>query len=224
VCSQKIRTQQAEPVKKTLVLAILGVTAVRTASYGQGLVYFSNYFTDNSPTINYAASVTPSSKDNLALGGSFYAELFYYNGVTSNANLVTNPVVSSITYFSLAGPGENSTPDGDSDPYTGEGAGWFFGGIVTLPFAGGTEATFLVYVQNDADTFAGTSALFNMTSGEITPPYAPPANLNQASGNNYQYEGAVSYSNFTVTNVPEPATMSLVCLGTAGLLALRRRK
>jgi hypothetical protein len=207
-------------MKKTLVLTILGVAAGTMASYAQE-IYFSNYFSSSSPTIKFAASVIPGTKDNLAVGGSLYAELFYDNAVTANANAVTNPLASSITYFSNGGPAQNATADGD----LADGAGFFYGSGQIVTGNTESEATFRVEVfgTEGGNSYFGESALFNMTPATGS---TPVPGLNQGSGSVYQANnpGAVGFANFTVTNVPEPTTMALVGLGTLGMLALRRRK
>src|SRR5436190_18162727 len=111
-------------MKKSLVLAILGVAAASVTSFGQGTVTFQNYFSSTSPTVKYAATGVPAGKANLELGGSFAAELGWFNGTTADDTQITL-LPGSITGFGVVlGPGfPNATADGD----TGNGAGWFLG-------------------------------------------------------------------------------------------------
>jgi len=56
-------------MKKSIVWAILGIAAASaTTAYGQGQVFFMNYFSSTSPTINFSPYgwVFPASKRGLA--------------------------------------------------------------------------------------------------------------------------------------------------------------
>jgi hypothetical protein len=204
-------------MKKTLALTILGLAAGVTASYGQGYVYFSNYFSSTSPTINFAASVTPGAKDNLALGANFYAELSWYNGVTANA-LSLQALPSTIVAFGFS----PTTADGETgsiDP--NGGAGWFLGTPATLTgyTAGLVTLEVTVFGTEGGNSYAGQSALFTMTPATGTEPI-PGFNQLQVVANSIQYNPG-SYS---VVNVPEPTTMALGALGGLGLLLFRRKQ
>jgi len=212
-------------MKKSIVLAILGIAAGVTASQGQGTVNFSNYFSSTAPTVNYAATGVPAGKANLQLGGSFAAELAWFDGTTASSAALSL-VPGSITYFSFNGPLQNSTADGDyynSGRTYGNGAGWFTGpGTLQLgnslngtgPAAApaGTVVTLQVFAFNNgslaASTINGHSGLFNVTLGGGI---IAPGTLAGAGG-------------FTVASVPEPTTMALGGLGLAALLVARRKK
>jgi len=203
-------------MKKSIVLAILGVAGA-TASYGQGFVNFSNYFASTSPTINFALTgVTPAGKEGLALGGSFAAELSWYNGLTANATLLT-PIASTITYFSGSGPALNGIADGD----TADGAGWFLGPVATLTAYTSGLATFEVTVfgTEGANSYSGQSALFTMTPATGESP-VPGFNQVQVAVGSIQYNPG----SYVVENVPEPTTMALGALGGLGLLLFRRKQ
>jgi len=207
-------------MKKTLALAILGAVAGVATSYGQGTVGFFNYFASTSPTINYSANaaLVPAGKAGLALGGSFAAELGWFNGVTADPNQITL-VASSLTYFSFNGPTANGTADGDvfnaAHPL-GSGAGWYLGPNVSLTGTGvGSVVTLDVFVFNGgsiaAASVGGNSGLFQVTLGGGG---VPPASLATAP-------------NISVVNtgpVPEPSIFALAGLGAAGLMTLRRNK
>jgi hypothetical protein len=194
-------------MKKSIVLAILGIAGA-TASYGQGYVNFLNYFGSTSPTIGYNTNpaAAPFGKAGLALGGSFAAELFWYNGVTDNPTLLS-AIPSTITYFSFNGPSANSTPDGD----TADGAGWFIGPTATLTGYTSGQVTLEVWVFNSS--FSGVSPFFLMTPATgITPVPSFPTS------------GPDSYQNFAITLIPEPGMLVFGALGGLGLLLFRRKQ
>jgi len=189
-------------MKKSIVLAMLGVAAGVTASYGQGTVGFFNYFSPSSPVVSYAASNVPIGKAGLAVGSGFTAELAWFNGVTANSAALTL-VPSSETAFGLAAP--SPTADGQLS----YGAGWFLGPNVSLGAAAGSTVTLEVIAFNAGSTVTGQSGLFQVTLGGGG---LPPASI--AAG-----------GSFTVANaVPEPTTMALGGLGLAAMLVARRKK
>jgi len=205
-------------MKKLLVASILGLSAVASTSYGQGLIHFANYFSSSSPLITYASANVPAGKANLAVGSSFQAQLGYFIGSTADPLQLTwltfvNGGNSSPVVFGLG----NTVNDGDA----GLGAGWFDGGSVSIPGINAGNAgniTFAVRVFNGGSWAAGTvegqSSLF--TGGAQATSSSPVPDLPQGG-----------WQNFTVTNVaavPEPSMFALAGLGSAALLIFRRRK
>jgi len=185
-----------------------------TASYGQGTVNFSNYFSTSSPTVKYSSnpSLVPAGKAGETLGSEFSAELAWASGVVGSTSSLAF-LGSSITPFGLGGP---STPAADNQASVG--AGWYNAGTQVLAASGlpaGTVVTLDVFAFNNgslaASTINGSSGLFQVTVGGGT---TPPASLS----------GTVA-GNFTVASaVPEPTTMALGGLGVAALMLLRRKQ
>jgi hypothetical protein len=196
-------------MKKSLALAILGLAAGAVTSKAQGTVLFQNYFSSTSPKIAWTSNpaFAPAGKAGLALGGSWAAELGWFNGVTSDPNQISL-VPASVTYFSINGPGVNSTPDGDD----ANAAGYFFGNVVSLSGApAGSTVTLQIFAFNGASLgsaiVSGNSALFQRTLGGGALPSA----------------SMVGFPNFVIS-IPEPSVFALTGLGSVALLAFRRKK
>jgi len=190
-------------MKKSIVLAIIGMAAGLTASYGQGTVGFFNYFSTSSPTVNYSASNVPIGKAGLAVGTGFSAELGWFNGVTANTADITL-VPSSITPFGID-PIGNPAADGQ----VSFGAGWFLGPNIDLGVASGTTVTLEVFAFNAGSTVTGHSGLFQVSLGGGA---LPPASI--AAGGSFLVANAI----------PEPTTMALGGLGLAALMLYRRKQ
>ena len=145
----------------------------------------------------------------MPVGGTFAAELGWFNGVTADPLQITL-LPASITGFGFFGPSfPNATTDGDA----GNGAGWFIGPTFAIPGApSGTVVTFEVFAFNGTSyansTFNGHSPLFQATLGGGA---LPPASL-------------ITSQNFTVDPVPEPSAFALAGLGAAALIASRHKQ
>ena len=201
-------------MKKSIVLAILGIAAAAVPSYGQGYVQFKNYFASTSPTINFSPfGVLPASKDGLALGSAFSAELLWFNGLTANPAALTL-VAGSLTPFATP-PG--SVADGD----VAHGAGIFIGPTLALPGYVSGLATFQVDVFGTEGGFSYlyNSALFTMTPATGAEP-VPGFNQLQIAVGSIQYNPGP----YSVSDVPEPTTVALGALGGLSLLLFRRKQ
>jgi hypothetical protein len=200
-------------MKKSIVLAILGIAAGVIGAQAQGTVNFSNYYSNTAPTVNFGTTFVPLALQGLAVGSEFQAELCYVVGTgASEATVFANPIAASLTHFGTTYP-NSPAADGDSV----NGAGWWIGGgnevLNTPATAAGTVITAEVLAFNGTtygnSTYVGKSGLFTLTLGGGI---AFAASLN---GN---------MPNFTVNGVPEPTTMALGGLGLAALLVARRKK
>jgi len=187
-------------MKKTIVLAILGIAAGVVSSQGQATVNFSNYYSGTAPTINYQGSGIP-------VGSEFQAELYFVVGAgASDATVMANPFPASLVHFGNSYP---AYPAADGD--TVNGAGWFLGSGLDL---GGTAQETIsaeVVAFNGTDyassAIKGKSGVFTLVTGGGL---VLPASL----------QGAMP--NFTV--IPEPTTMALGGLGLAALMLYRRKQ
>ena len=197
-------------MKKSIVLAILGMAAGVTSSHAQGVVNFSNYYSGSAPTVNYAAVNVPAGKAGLQVGTEFNAELYYFLG-TATSTTQLSADAASITPFGVA-PISYPAVDGQ----TSYGAGhWFGNSNLPVPGSSASEVVTLdVYAFNAATlgaaTVAGSSGMFTIALG---------GGLIQAPS----LKG--NMPNFTVQNaVPEPTTLALGGLGLAALMLFRRKQ
>jgi len=193
-------------MKRSIFIAVLGMGSL-VASYGQGLVNFSNYYSSTSTTgITYGNGPAAGQ----GVGPEISVELLYGASTDTLISQLT-PLASSIT---AAGLGVASGPGA-----FGTGAGWFTGGSVTVPTVGGTAipgGTYAFAIEAtgtfNSQTYTGFSPILDGTTSATSSSPVPnlPVGLLQGS--------------FTVTSVPEPTTLALGALGLASLAMLRRKK
>lgn len=179
---------------KAWSLAVLGA-AWSVAALGQGMVNFCNV---NSGTGLDAPIFRGDGVTKLS-GPEFTAELL------AGTSAVSLSVVAQTRFL------------------TGDGAGYFQGGVVSLPMVAPGESAFLqvrvfstsygsfpaaqTVLLNDV---WGMSSIFKIATGGAGIPPSPPAALTGLNG-------------FSLAIIPEPSALSLAGAGTALLLALRRR-
>jgi PEP-CTERM motif len=190
-------------MKRNIFIAVLGMGSMAVA-YGQGQVDFSNYTSSSAPKVTFGG---------VTIGDTFNAELLYYVGTsasdkpTSAAQMTT--LASSVVPFGLAG--------GDANGSTY--AGWFEGGLVTIP---GVSAANNLFVSFEILAFQGASYANATVLGNSSIFQSP------VTGTSLDSPGGFtpgSWQNFTVQAVPEPTTLALAGLGgLASLVALRRKQ
>jgi len=199
-------------MKKSILLGIVGLGLGMATSYGQGTVNFANYASSSSPAVYLTAGSVP-------VGGTYAAELGWYNGVATSTSEITM-IASSLTYFGFDGPGANTDANGD----TANGAGWYLGPLVDLSNYGwsstqsGQTVTLDVFAFNNgsigAATVLGSSGLFQVTETTGAGLFLPPAMAGTAGA---------SFALSPVSS-PEPSSLALAGLGGFGMLMAFRRK
>jgi hypothetical protein len=196
-------------MKKTIVMAALGLAASAASSFGQGSVLFSSYVSNNSAgTYTYLFNTTTQ------IPAGFHADLYDAAGNVSdpvnNANQQSvTAAPAGLTDLGIVGVNYALTASGgiffdDPSPVTTASAA---AGITfeVVAFNGSTYAN---------STIRGRSGSFFMTGLN-----ASPAPLN-ALGDN-----GTGFPAFYVAPVPEPTTLALAGLGgLASLVALRRKQ
>jgi hypothetical protein len=193
-------------MKKSVILAVLGLAVGAVSSFGQGQITFDSYFANpssGSVKITFAQGGAP-------VGAGYSFDVFYslspLTQAAGSADLLPGWTASSVSpsSTSLAGPME-----------TGTHAGYFQAAqnFTLNPYTAGSTVYFDIAVYQTGQTYGtsavrGTSGSFSATlaTGLNTPPYA-------------------QFGSFTVAAVPEPATLALAGLGgLASLVALRRKQ
>jgi hypothetical protein len=198
-------------MKKTIVMAVLGVAASVATSYGQGYIQFSSY-------AQTAASSPVSVKGGSLIAAPYTAALYYAFGTVSdpvdqNSN---NSITAAPVGFTLY-TGANATAGFATSGVAT--AGFFDGGQAVIPgYTSATGAiTFEVVAYNGADYASsgvrGRSGSFTMTS------------IRTDGVSSYFGDNGTPMPAFVVTAVPEPTTLALAGLGgLASLVALRRKQ
>jgi len=195
-------------MKKSVILAVLGLAAGAATSFGQGFLQFNSYNASS-----YGGTVVTFLNGGAKVSTGFTADVLYsLTPITEGAgNGALNP---SWTFSGAGAPSVNAMNTAFG---TGGNAGYF---IPTVPFSlnpytAGTTVYFeVIGYQTSAGSYAnsladrGHSASFStvLTTGLGLVPYA-------------------AYSSWTVAPVPEPTTLALAGLGgLASLIALRRKQ
>jgi len=195
-------------MKKSVILAVIGLSAAAVSSFGQGSISFNSYNAGSSGStkIKFLASglAVPTS-------AGLVADILYsLTPITEGAgNGALNPGWST----SETAPSINSmiTPIGNG------GAGYFtpVPNFTLNPYTAGSTVYFEVigylasagsYANSLADRGHSASFSFTLATGQNLPVDA-------------------TYGSWTIAPVPEPTTLALAGLGgLASLIALRRKQ
>jgi len=204
-------------MKKTLALAILGLTACAT-TYGQGVVQFNNYQSTTYQQVKYENNAALGAQSGQAVvSPTVELQLLWALGTFADTTSFNAAANSGVTTF--INPGFNFNGGG----YYGGGnqtlTGWTAGQTVTFEVLGWETSG-----ANGGATFAasklkGTSALWQEVG-------AASANANgiQPSSNPAKFFNVGPPAMSLVLTVPEPTVFALAGLGAAALMIVRRKK
>src|SRR5208283_1029523 len=161
-------------MKKSLVLAILGVTASVTASYGQaGNILFDNYYLEYQTT-----GITYASGPAAGLGAGPEITAYLYYGAS------TDTLISQLTL--VAG---SATPFGfgvvSGPAPIGTGAGWFDSGVIQVNGGVPGVFAFAIYATGtyEGQTYTGWSGIYDgpTQASFLAPPPSLPTGLERDS-------------------------------------------
>jgi len=197
-------------MKKSVVIAALGLAAGAMTSFGQGSMTFNSYLANSSAGVPVYLNTVGGS----LLGAGYTADLAYsttaFTDTAGNGNLNGSLSLSASSLFNVA------TPFGTS----GATLGYFQSphNFSLSPYTAGTTVYFEVIAYNGSSyanaTIRGHSASFSTT---LATGSALPVDIGAA--------GFTSFAVSAVTAVPEPTTLALAGLGgLASLVALRRKQ
>jgi hypothetical protein len=210
-------------MKKSILLATLGLTTSVVSSYGTGYVYFSSYnanlnnpsFSADSPTAIttlYASLYYNGSP----IGKPFQADLYYSLGAVADpVNLSSvSSIISIPTGLTDLGVFSAYANSGITAPNSVRG---YFDDLtpVTIPGYTGGQITFEVVAFNGStyadSTIRGRSGSFTMDGIATGPENVP--NL----GDNGSF-----MTDFIVQSVPEPTALALAALSSLAALTILR--
>jgi len=196
-------------MKKSVILAILGLSVAAVSSYGQGTIAFNTYVTHSgSGTITtYGNGPSVGSPINNAFTGELLWSLTNPGDAATTALTAGNPLSG---VWSVASTATFNTPAGTISP------GFVVGPNFTYSGVGGQSLFFEIVAfngtgWNNGSTYQGHSAAFAATL--VTGTTLPSAD---------QLDNMAPFQVFQT--VPEPTTMALGGLGLAALLVARRKK
>jgi hypothetical protein len=204
-------------MKKTLILAALGLAVGSAVSNGQGYINFSSYLANGA----VGATASYFSGGTGLIGAPFTAELYYSFGTVSDtvANNSAASITSAVTGLTLLS-GLSATYDNSGAATGAAGLGYFDSGVnAVIPGYTSGPITFEVVAFNGADYASST---IRGRSGSWTESSIVNSSLVTAG---YFGDNGTMPNMFVAVPVPEPGTLALAGIGGIGMLmALRRKK
>ena len=189
---------------KKIAAAFLAVLTT-TALHGQGTFAFNNF-------LNAPAPAAVTNELGQYIGADFTVSLYWATGNATDPNALLLFSSANTPFFGVTG----GTPSTD-------GAGYFDGGVVSLPAVGTNLVTLQIRAWRSSGAGAGTSWESSQERSPLTGTGAP--NLIQlmlaSAGNPPQMDGLLSSG---VINIPEPSTLALAGLAAGAVLWFRRRR
>jgi hypothetical protein len=204
-------------MKKTLALAILGLTACAT-TYGQGVVAFNNYVSTTYQPVKYANQAGLGAQSGQPVtSATVELQLFWALGTFADQTSFDAAKNAGVTTF--INPGVTF---GGGGYYTGPNqtlAGWTAGQSVTFQVQGWETSGANGGATYAASKLEGTSALWQEVA-------AASANANgiQPASNPAKGFNVGPPAMTLALAVPEPSIFALSGLGAAALMLFRRKK
>jgi hypothetical protein len=205
-------------MKKMIIVAALFAASV--GAYAQGVVYFNNYITGTLQTYVYGVETTDATVQVVGstsadyptgtatytgtkLSGTGYSAQLWGASATNATFTVTTNGTTAVTLNFRSGSGVGKI----LNPVN----------VAVQGVASGSSAVLQLRVwDNSGGTITSyDSAITKGTSGYIS--------VSSLGGGTVQVPNLVGLTSFSLTTVPEPATIALGVIGAAALL-LRRRK
>jgi len=221
-------------MKRTIVASILGIAgsvALVGSSHAQGTVYFQNYTSSLNP-VQINAPITFGSTGFAVTGGNgtsvagngvgkeFTADLLY----SLNGGSTWTPLTFANSGATISGAfgypaafGYGSAKDGPITTPSGGNPGYFIGAGVKVPAYTSGSIEFIVEAYN------GTNYVSSVGAGLWRGQSAPDVLSSIATGTT-PTGYLTGLEGFTVSTIPEPATLAFAGLGLLSLLAIARRK